>query len=73
MTSSFSPRVMLLSEFRRRVIERQQRVNFPGRSQMAAGIDVGLELALIIMEELLPVCDDPEVPTLADVTEGMKP
>lgn len=55
-------RAEMAQELRVLFRERQGRVNYPGRGQMAQGIDAGLELAIDIIDTLSPpvVCDETE-------------
>ena len=55
-------RAEMAQELRVLFRERQGRVNYPGRGQMAQGIDAGLELAIDIIDTLAApvVCDSNE-------------
>lgn len=46
--------ISLAVELRKRILERQKYVNYESRGVMASGIDAGLELALILLDELCP-------------------
>ena len=50
-------RVAAFVELRRRIRERQERMNYPNRGVMAAGIDAGLQVALSLMDEMEQRCD----------------
>lgn len=58
-------RIALVVEWQRKVRERQATMYYPGRSTMVMGIVAGLELAMMIMDDIMQ-CDDPEQPTQAD-------